>query len=150
MHGRRCLALVALLLMLGLGRPVLADEAAPPAPLRAADLLTVALEAYGDRQGLDPEYGEVNQQLLETLRTAIALVDASAPATPDPDLAGALSRWRAANRHLVGQLAKSASDLPHPGDDPLRYRIAQQRLYDQLVAGLRQNLAAFRRLARAW
>ncbi|MBC7544358.1 MAG: hypothetical protein H7338_16680 [Candidatus Sericytochromatia bacterium] len=120
-------------------------------PAQAIALLQGALQEFGGKDGFDADYGRVNRTLLQTLADAIDLVEAGAGQAPkDAPRTAIMRTWRQENQAFVRQLATDSGQLRSLGAEPLRYRLAEQAMYERIVTAVRRNAAALRDLAGLW
>jgi hypothetical protein len=150
MHRPTRAAFGALVVTLALGLPSVAAPAPAP-PLAALAMLQDSLQVHGRKSGFDADYGAINRALLARLADAIDLVETGPkPARPGERIEPVLATWRTLNREFVQQLTRDSAALQRLSDQPIRYRLAQQALYELIVQTVRKNAACMRDLAGEW
>jgi hypothetical protein len=120
-------------------------------PETAMGLLQETLKEHGRKAGFDSDYGAVNRVLLARLADAIDLIETSPrPARQGPRIEPVMTTWRTMNRDFVQQLSRDTATLKGLSDQPIRYRLAEQSLYERIVVALRKNVACMRDMAGEW
>jgi hypothetical protein len=120
-------------------------------PQSAMALLQETLQEHGRKSGFDADYGAINRVLLARLADAIELVEnGPRPSRQGSRIEPVLATWRTMNRDFVAQLSRDSATLKGLTEQPIRYRLAEQALYERIVLAVRKNVACLRDLAGEW
>jgi hypothetical protein len=132
------------------GSPAQGENALTP-PQSALNLLQQTLKDHGRKSGFDHDYGTINRTLLARLADAIDMVESGPrPARQGSRIEPVMTTWRTMNRDFVAQLTRDAATLKSLAEQPIRYRLAEQNLYERIVLALRKNVACLRDMTAAW